>query len=83
MLPLCRKCARKNESQRSAGQNSMGRLLINTAQDFRDTAQALFDGHLGPLDWIEERSLSSGFEAFEDLRKGTVAAPKIVLHPWA
>jgi threonine dehydrogenase-like Zn-dependent dehydrogenase len=54
-----------------------------TAQDFRDTAQALFDGHLGPLDWIEERSLSSGFEAFEDLRKGTVAAPKIVLHPWA
>ena len=53
-----------------------------TAQDFRDTAQAIFDGRLGPLDWTEERSLEEGFDAFRDLRHGRVAAPKIVLAPW-
>jgi threonine dehydrogenase-like Zn-dependent dehydrogenase len=53
-----------------------------TAQDFRDTAQAIFDGRLGPLDWIEERPLSDGHAAFQDLRAGKVAAPKIVLSPW-
>ncbi len=53
-----------------------------TAQDFRDTAQAIFDGRLGTLDWAEERPLSEGAGAFRDLRAGTVAAPKIVLTPW-
>ncbi len=53
-----------------------------TAQDFRDTAQAIFDGRLGPLDWIQMRDLSEGAKAFADLRAGTVAAPKIVLTPW-
>ena len=54
-----------------------------TAQDFRDTAQAIFDGRLGPLDWVQHRSLEDGAQAFADLRSGTVAAPKIVLDPWA
>lgn len=54
-----------------------------TAQDFRDCAQALFDGRLGPLDWFETRPLSDGFAAFKDLRAGQVAAPKIVLSPWS
>lgn len=54
-----------------------------TAQDFRDTAQAIFDGRLGPLDWAETRSLNDGQRAFQDLRAGTVAAPKIILDPWA
>lgn len=54
-----------------------------TAQDFRDTAQALFDGRLGALDWAETRTLSDGVEAFKNLRAGQVAAPKIVLTPWA
>jgi len=54
-----------------------------TAQDFRDTAQAIFDGHLGPLDWVQHRPLNDGAQAFADLRAGTVAAPKIVLDPWA
>lgn len=53
-----------------------------TAQDFRDTAQAIFDGRLGDLSWIEERPLSQGAQAFRELRKGLVAAPKIVLDPW-
>ncbi len=53
-----------------------------TSQDFRDTARALFDNRLGPLDWIEERALSDGAKAFRELRSGAVAAPKIVLDPW-
>jgi len=52
-----------------------------TAQDFRDTAQAMFDGRLGDLDWIEERRLSDGAAAFADLLAAKVQAPKIVLHP--
>ncbi|MTI03268.1 alcohol dehydrogenase catalytic domain-containing protein [Roseibium sp. RKSG952] len=54
-----------------------------TAQDFRDTAHAIFDGRLGPLDWPEHRPLSDGAAAFRDLRQGVVAAPKIILDPWA
>jgi threonine dehydrogenase-like Zn-dependent dehydrogenase len=52
-----------------------------TAQDFRDTAEAIFSGRLGPLDWVEIRPLSEGFAAFSDLRSGRVAAPKILLKP--
>ncbi len=54
-----------------------------TKQDFRDTAQAIFDGRLGPLDWFEKRPLDDGPQAFRDIRSGIVAAPKIVLDPWA
>ena len=53
-----------------------------TAQDFGDTAAAIFDGRLGPLDWTETRSLDAGDAAFKDLRAGRVAAPKIILTPW-
>ncbi|MFZ5962852.1 zinc-dependent alcohol dehydrogenase [Thalassococcus sp. BH17M4-6] len=54
-----------------------------TAKDFRDTAAAIFDGRLGPLDWTEARPLSGAAEAFADLRAGRVAAPKIMLDPWS
>ncbi|MGY3670863.1 alcohol dehydrogenase catalytic domain-containing protein (plasmid) [Marinovum sp. KMM 9989] len=52
-----------------------------TAQDFRDTAAALFDGRLGALDWAETRGLAEGNAAFGDIRAGRVAAPKIILQP--
>ncbi|CTQ32685.1 zinc-dependent alcohol dehydrogenase [Jannaschia rubra] len=52
-----------------------------TAQDFRDTAQAIFDGRLGPLDWIDLRPLSEGAEAFRAIRMGDVPHPKVVLIP--
>ncbi len=52
-----------------------------TAQDFRDTAKAMFDGRLGALDWVETRPLSHGATAFEDIKAGRVAAPKILLKP--
>ena len=54
-----------------------------TAQDFRDTSAALFDGRLGPLDWTQTRPLADGASAFAELRAGKVAAPKIILAPWA
>ena len=52
-----------------------------TAQDFQDTAKAIFDGRLGPLDWIERRPLSEGNRAFSEIREGKVPSPKIVLSP--
>lgn len=52
-----------------------------TAQDFRDTASAMFEGRLGALDWVESRPLSDGASAFEDIKTGRVAAPKIILKP--
>ena len=54
-----------------------------TATDFRDTATALFEGRLGALDWTQTRPLCDGATAFSDLRSGRVAAPKIILEPWA
>ena len=52
-----------------------------TAQDFRDTAAAIFDGSLGALDWTETRPLADGAAAFADIRSGATAAPKIILKP--
>ena len=52
-----------------------------TAEDFRSTAAAMFDGRLGALDWIETRALAEGAGAFADIRSGRVAAPKIILKP--
>lgn len=54
-----------------------------TAQDFRDTAQAIYDGRLGALDWTQTRPLGEGAQAFKDLRAGQVAAPKLILDPWS
>jgi L-iditol 2-dehydrogenase len=52
-----------------------------TKTDFRETAQAIFDGRMGALDWPETRPLSEGARAFADLRAGKIAAPKIILTP--
>ena len=52
-----------------------------TEQDFKDTAQAIFDHQFGDLNWIETRALDEGASAFADIISGKVAAPKIVLNP--
>ena len=52
-----------------------------TAEDFRDTAEAIFDGRLEHLDWREQRPLKNGQKAFCDIRSGVVAMPKIILSP--
>ena len=50
-----------------------------TAEDFRQTAAAIFDGRMGSLDWLGLRPLAEGAGAFDDLAAGRVAAPKLQL----
>lgn len=50
-----------------------------TMADFKETLAGLADGTFGPIDWIEERPLGVGAEAFQELHHGKVAAAKIVL----
>lgn len=52
-----------------------------TKADFRATAQAMFLGKLGSLDWYEKRPLSEGAQAFTDIRTGSVHSAKIILKP--
>jgi L-iditol 2-dehydrogenase len=52
-----------------------------TNQDFVETAQAIFDGSFGSLDWYQTRPLSEGHSAFKQILLGEVAAPKIILNP--
>lgn len=52
-----------------------------TVADFQETAQAIFDGRLGALDWMEERPLDKGAAAFASLLAGEVSAPKVILKP--
>jgi L-iditol 2-dehydrogenase len=52
-----------------------------TPVEFRETLDAIASGRLGSLDWLEERPLADGAQAFRDLEAGAVAAAKIVLRP--
>ena len=52
-----------------------------TMIDVKATVEALHSGALGSLDWVEQRPLSEGANAFADLSKGQSAAAKIVLVP--
>ena len=52
-----------------------------TEVDFRQTAEAIFAGRLGPLDWYETRPLSDGLQAFEEIRDAKVPCPKVILKP--
>jgi len=52
-----------------------------THLDFIETVAAMAAGHLGRLDWLEERPLSEGQQAFRDLDAGSVAAAKVILRP--
>jgi threonine dehydrogenase-like Zn-dependent dehydrogenase len=52
-----------------------------TANDFRETAQAIFDKQFGEINWIEKRPMSDGANAFKEIRSGLVDAPKTILIP--
>lgn len=52
-----------------------------TAEDFRATAEAIFAGRLGKLDWAESVPLSDGARAFQRIAAGDVPAPKVTLLP--
>tara|TARA_B100000287_G_scaffold422860_1_gene465369 strand:+ start:1062 stop:2072 length:1011 start_codon:yes stop_codon:yes gene_type:complete len=50
-----------------------------TNKDFEKTLKILNNKEIGSLDWIEYRELKQGPSAFEDIHKGSCAAPKIIL----
>jgi L-gulonate 5-dehydrogenase len=52
-----------------------------TLDDFQQTAEALFDGRFGNLDWVNIQPLSEGERVFKSIRSGDIAAPKTVLIP--
>jgi 2-desacetyl-2-hydroxyethyl bacteriochlorophyllide A dehydrogenase len=52
-----------------------------TLADLRATVDALARGVFGNLEWVEERRLADGAQAFADLDSGRTAAAKIVLRP--
>jgi len=52
-----------------------------TMEDFQMTVAAMHEGALGDLDWFEQRNLSDGIGAFEDLIEGRTASAKIILRP--
>jgi alcohol dehydrogenase len=52
-----------------------------TAVDLAASAEALHEGRLGNLAWVEERPLAEGAQAFADLDHARTAAAKIVLRP--
>lgn len=52
-----------------------------TTADLRATVDALHRGLFGSLDWVEERALADGPQAFVDLDRGHSASAKIVLRP--
>ena len=53
-----------------------------TSADFRETAQAIFDGKMGDLNWTESLPLSEGSKAFASIGAGKTASPKIILNPF-
>jgi 2-desacetyl-2-hydroxyethyl bacteriochlorophyllide A dehydrogenase len=54
-----------------------------TTADLHEAVAALAAGNFGDLAWVEQRALSAGATAFEDLVAGRVASAKIVLRPGA
>lgn len=52
-----------------------------TMKDFQATIAAMHSGALGDLSWYEERPLSEGAAAFDDLLNGRTSSAKIVLRP--
>lgn len=60
---------------------SMIGVYCYTAADMRAAVQAIADGLVGDLGWVETRPLSDGAKAFSDLNKERTAAAKIVLEP--
>jgi L-gulonate 5-dehydrogenase len=52
-----------------------------TSEDFKETAQAIFNSKMGDFGWIEERPLDEGAEAFLDILNGEVSSSKVLLRP--
>jgi alcohol dehydrogenase len=51
-----------------------------TPVDLQVTLKKLYSGALGSLEWLEQRPMALGAEAFIELNKGLCASPKVVLN---
>jgi len=47
--------------------------------EFRQSIELLASGALGALNWVEQRPMSEGFAAFQDIDAGCTSAAKIIL----
>jgi alcohol dehydrogenase len=56
-------------------------IYTYTPADLKAADATLHSGALGPLDWVEQRPLTDGARAFDDLGKSRLAAAKVVLRP--
>jgi 2-desacetyl-2-hydroxyethyl bacteriochlorophyllide A dehydrogenase len=52
-----------------------------TTADLRATVAAIHRGAFGSLEWLDERPLSAGPQAFQDLDQGRAASAKVILRP--
>jgi len=52
-----------------------------TTSDMQAAKEAIYNGQIGKLDWLERRPLSDGASAFADVHNAVASAPKIVLFP--
>lgn len=52
-----------------------------TKADFRETAQKLFEGAFGEINWTDIRPLEAGADAFAEILAGKTAMPKVILRP--
>ncbi len=52
-----------------------------TAYDFVVAAKKIANGAIQPFNWVDERPLSDGAGAFQELIDGRVSSPKIILRP--
>lgn len=50
-----------------------------SAQEFRETANAIFTHRFGALNWCDIRPLSEGSKAFHDIHQGKIEHPKLIL----
>ncbi len=56
-------------------------IYTYSTADLNAAARALHEGAFGTLEWVEERPLSEGAQAFRDLDQGRTPAAKILLRP--
>ena len=63
------------------GEITLAGVYTYSTADLRAAAVALHEGAFGDLAWVEERPLSDGARAFQDLDQGRSASAKILLRP--
>ena len=63
-------------------ENSFVDNYTYSALDLHAAIQVSYCDALGPIDWVDTRSISGGAAAFRGIQEGKADASKIVLRPW-